>query len=282
MTGVVLTTGAASSAVCVKTEYGKILKNYYSSRDITRALKKALDYTGKNASSNNILTVAIRKGTYNVKQTLYLSSFTIVDLGLSRLYNCNEKRGNIFKSPEDREYPLYSSLEQCVIKNGTLDGNFNHNRSCILRLCHSRNVFIENVCFTNNYYSHHCEIAASKNITFKNCVFKGQVSDLSVNSSEAIQLDILDRVHFYGFTSYDYTMNDSITIENCKFKNVYRGIGTHNYFRDLYQDHIVISDCHFENIMDCAVSAVNFRNALYRDNHYINCKYSLFCRDNGK
>ncbi|MGN1123641.1 MAG: hypothetical protein ACI4RR_04800, partial [Eubacterium sp.] len=144
------------------------------------------------------------------------------------------------------------------------------------------NIIIENITFLNNYFSHHAELAACRNVVFRGCTFKGQVSNLNVSSSEAIQIDILDKVHFYGFTSYDNTMNENITVEGCYFKNVYRGVGTHNYFKSLYHNGISINSCIFENITDCAVSAVNFKNVSIKNNKYINCKYSVFWRDNGK
>lgn len=71
-------------------------------------------------------------------------------------------------------------------------------------------------------------------------------------------------------------MNDNITIENCVFKNVYRGVGTHNYFKNLYQTNIKILNCTFENITDCAISAVNFKNIEVKGNKFLNCKYSAF------
>lgn len=274
--------GFSICSVCVTDESNNVEKNYYSGRDITNALKFALEYTKNNASSGNRLIIHISEGDYSVSETLHLTSFTTIDLGNARLINSNKGRGNIFKSPEDKPYPLYSSLTECVIKNGTLDGNYNQNKSCVLRLCHSRNVIIENVEMCNNYYSHHCELAACENVSFKSCRFNGQVSDLNLSSSEAIQIDILDKVHFCGFTCYDNTMNNNISIENCVFKNVYRGIGTHNYFRDMYQTSITVIGCRFENITDCAISSVNFKNVLFKNNKYINCKYSVFLRDNGK
>lgn len=274
--------GFTICSVCVINENKNVLKSYYSTSDITTALSRALDYTKNNANKYNFLTIRISKGVYNVKKTLHLSSYTTIDLNKSFIKNANYERGNIFKSPENKEYPKYSSLTRCIIKNGTLDGNFNRNKSCILRLCHSNNVKIENVTFLNNYYSHHAELASCQNVTFYNCVFNGQLSNLNVNSSEAVQIDILDRVHFFGFTSYDNTMNDNITIENCVFKNVYRGVGTHNYFKNLYQTNIKILNCTFENITDCAISAVNFKNIEVKGNKFLNCKYSAFYRDNGK
>lgn len=279
---VLLSVGFSKCTVTIKNENGEILESYYSTNNITKSLKRAFEYTAKNASADNLLIISIAKGSYDVKETIHLSSYTTLDLGNARLINSNRKRGNILKSPEDKPYPKYSSLTECVIKNGTLDGNYNTNQSCILRLCHCKNILIENVSFLNNYYSHHAELAASKNVTFRNCSFSGQVSDLNISSSEAIQIDILDKVHFYGFTCYDNTMNDSITVENCLFKNVYRGVGTHNYFKNLYQTNIKITGCTFENITDCGISAVNFENVLFKNNNYINCKYSVFLRDNGK
>lgn len=280
--GVFVSYGFTISSVTVLDANEQTVKSYFSGTDITSALSRALDFASKNASRRNHLTIKLSKGTYNVKKTLHLSSFTEIDLNGARIKNANSKRGNIFKSPEDREYPEYSSLTECVIKNGILDGNYNQNKSCILRLCHCENVTVENVRFLNNYYSHHCELAASRNVVFKNCTFSGQISDLKVSSSEAIQIDILDKVHFYGFTSYDNTMNQNISVENCIFKNVYRGVGTHNYFRDMYQTNITISGCTFENITDCAISAVNFKNVSFKNNIFLNCKYSSFYCDNGK
>lgn len=279
---VIISAGSSKSTVSVLNENGDILENYYSSNNITQSLKRAFDYTRNNASDENLLTIRIEKGSYDVKETIHLSSYTTLDLGGARLINSNRKRGNILKSPEDRPYPKYTSLTESIIKNGILDGNFNTNQSCMLRLCHCKNVIIENVTFLNNYYSHHAELAASENVTFRDCSFSGQVSDLNISSSEAIQIDILDKVHFQGFTCYDNTMNKNITVENCIFKNVYRGVGTHNYFKDLYQSGITIKGCTFENITDCAISAVNFENVLFKNNNYINCKYSVFLRDNGK
>ena len=277
-----LSYGFTICTVCVIDDRGEVQKSYYSSSDITTALSRALDYTKNYASKYNPLTVKISRGNYNVKNTIFLTSFTTIDLNGALIKNANFNRGNIFKSPEDKAYPKYSSLSQCIIKNGTLDGNFNRNKSCILRLCHAKNIKIQNVTFLNNYYSHHAELAACQNVTFLKCTFNGQYSNLNVNSSEAIQIDILDKVHFYGFTSYDNTMNDSITVENCIFKNVYRGVGTHNYFKNLYQTNIKITGCTFENITDCAISAVNYKNIEFSDNKFLNCKYSAFYRDNGK
>ncbi len=277
-----LSYGFTICSVCVIDDRGEVQKSYYSSSDITTAFSRALDYTKNYASKYNPLTVKISRGNYNVKNTIFLTSFTTIDLNGALIKNANFNRGNIFKSPEDKAYPKYSSLSQCIIKNGTLDGNFNRNKSCILRLCHAKNIKIQNVTFLNNYYSHHAELAACKNVTFLNCTFNGQYSNLNVNSSEAIQIDILDKVHFFGFTSYDNTMNDGITVENCVFKNVYRGVGTHNYFKNLYQTNIKITGCTFENITDCAISAVNYKNIEFSDNKFLNCKYSAFYRDNGK
>ena len=135
-----LSYGFTICSVCVIDDRGEVIKSYYSSSDITTALSRALDYTKNYASKYNPLTVKISRGNYNVKNTIFLTSFTTVDLNGAYIKNANFNRGNIFKSPEDKAYPRYSSLCECIIKNGTLDDNFNRNRSCILRLCHAKNI----------------------------------------------------------------------------------------------------------------------------------------------
>lgn len=279
---IILTSGFSKNSVTIINSDGEALMSFYSQGDITASLKRAFEYTKNNAYENNRLLILLENGRYDVKETIYISSYTTLDLNGARLVNANKERGNIFKSPDDKDYSKYSSLVDFTMKNGTLDGNFNANRSCMLRLCHSENIVIDSVAFFNNYYSHHAELAACKNVTFNNCTFFGQISDLNISSSEAIQIDILDETHFYGFTCYDNTMNDTVVVKNCRFKNVYRGIGTHNYFKNLYHKNITITNCTFENITDCAVSSVNFKNILFKDNKYVNCKYSVFSRDNGK
>lgn len=277
-----ISTGFSLYSIDIINNDNKVMKTFLSTRNITRKLELAFEYTSNNANKDNPLIIKLDKATYDVKSTIHISSYTTLDLNQATLINANLGRGNILKSPEDKEYPKYSSLTDFSLMNGTLDDNYNINKSCILRLCHCENILIKNVSFLNNYFSHHCELAASRNVRFIGCSFIGQVSNLNISSSEAIQLDILDKIHFYGFTSYDNTMNDNILIDKCYFKNVYRGIGTHNYFNGLYQTNISITNCTFHNITDSAISSVNFKNIEYSNNNFINCKYSVFSRDNGK
>ena len=68
--------GFTICSVCVIDEQGSVLKSYYSSSDITVALSRALDYTKKYASKYNPLTVKLSRGNYNVKNTLFLTSYT--------------------------------------------------------------------------------------------------------------------------------------------------------------------------------------------------------------
>ena len=88
--------GFTICSVCVIDEQGSMLKSYYSSSDITTALSRALDYTKKYASKYNPLTVKLSRGNYNVKNTLFLTSYTTIDLNASLIKNANFKRGNIF------------------------------------------------------------------------------------------------------------------------------------------------------------------------------------------
>ena len=115
-----LSYGFTICSVCVIDDRGEVIKSYYSSSDITTALSRALDYTKNYASKYNPLTVKISRGNYNVKNTIFLTSFTTVDLNGAYIKNANFNRGNIFKSPEDKAYPRYSSFCECMIDRNSV------------------------------------------------------------------------------------------------------------------------------------------------------------------
>ncbi len=63
---------------------------------------------------------------------------------------------------------------------------------------------------------------------------------------------------------------------------MYIGEWEHIIILKIFIKRIKILNCTFENITDCAISAVNFKNIEVKGNKFLNCKYSAFYRDNGK
>lgn len=243
-----------------------------SGPDITSELKKAFDYCRSNASKDNICTISTPKGKFETSANIYLSSYTQLDMTAgTTLINATNGIGNIFLT----RYGTggYDGLVNFKMYGGTLGYHSdNKNGNCLLRIGHARDILIDHVTFKDNYQSHHVEIAACKNITFNGCTFDGQTSDLSKTSSEALQIDILEKsAHFTNMSPYDGTMNDGVTVQNCTFQNVVRGLGTHSSYLNYYQKNIKIINNTFKNISSTAITCTNYVNANVSNNIIENC-----------
>ena len=71
----------------------------------------------------------------------------------------------------------------------------------------------------------------------------------------------LQRDHFASYGKYDETPNRNITITNCTFKNVQRGVGTHAAIVGCYHSNIRIENNKFINIPGYAIIATNYINS---------------------
>lgn len=248
-----------------------------SGTDITDELKKAFTYCRNNASKDNICTITTPKGTFETSANIYLSSYTQLDMTAgTTLINATNGIGNIFLTRSGTGG--YDGLVNFKMYGGTLGYHSNNkNGNCLLRIGHARDILIDHVTFKDNYQSHHVEIAACKNITFNACTFDGQTSDLSKTSSEALQIDILEgNSHFTNMAPYDGTMNDGVTVQNCTFQNVVRGVGTHSSYLNYYQKNIKIINNTFKNISSTAITCTNYINANVSNNTIENCGQGIY------
>lgn len=240
--------------------------------DATAALESAFHYVQKNADSNHRLTVRLSAGSYKITKGVVLRSYCTLDLQDVTLYNACIGPGNIFISPNENRtgqaYTAYDALTDFTMLGGTLDyAAENWGESCLMRLAHCRNITVQKVEFLNNRNSHMVEIAACKNTVFDSCTFQGQTYEDSTNSSEALQIDILEPdAHFSGFPVYDGTMNDTITVKNCMFKDLYAGVGTRSAFIGKYQKNITITGNTFDNIRRSAIVCTNYVQCRITDN----------------
>ena len=242
-----------------------------SGSDITSAFKKALTYCQERegASEDNLATINVPGGTYDVTESLVLSSYTNIVMQDDTVLV--DKGTNIFKSPIGTTG--YSGLVNITITGGTLTYPSNNTKtSCLMRLVHTDKLTIRNTAFTNNYQSHHIEFAACSNVVFDGCRFEGQTGDGKNTYYEAIQFDVLDEFnHFKDMPEYDGTMNKNITIKNCMFKDLIRGVGAHSAFEAMYQDNIKIINNTFENVSAAAIDCFNFTNATISGNVIKKC-----------
>ena len=71
----------------------------------------------------------------------------------------------------------------------------------------------------------------------------------------------------------DKTANDTVTIDNCVFKNMPRAIGTHNYSYGHPHKNITISNCSISNVSSFGIGIMYWHGALI-ENNTITGKYA--------
>lgn len=252
----------------------------------SEVLRSALRMAGKAAEQNGkTCTVTVPEGIVYIYpdengqgNALMMYSNTVLNLTpQTRLVNTQTIPGNIlmngyspFKARSGQSPTAYSGNENMVINGGIFDGNFSSD-SCMIRMAHCKNVSFKNVTFLNNKNSHHIEIAACDGVVFDGCVFEGQ-EETSAGGKEALQLDILEENNcFSNFPAYDKTQIKNVTVSNCIFRNVCRGVGTHSAYTGLYFDNIRIINNTFENISQQAIKLINAQNSTIQGNLIKNC-----------
>lgn len=276
----------AQTGIEIKNAEGNVVETItIEGNDIGDELKSAFKYCDENAKADNVLNIDIPSGSYYVRITTFPSDNTVINMKKDTvLINDCPERGNIFCSRKN--CTGYNGISNLTINGGTLTySQQNKNQSVLIRLGHANDILICGTTFLNGYVSHFVEIAGSKNVTLDGCTFEGYSNGNTNNSGEAVQIDILEeKEHFPYIPEYDGTMNDSITVENCKFNNLLSGVGTKNIFYGYYQSNIVIKNNTFTNLSGVAINAYAFINSQIMDNLISNCgvgiDYYMMKKDN--
>lgn len=159
---------------------------------------------------------------------------------------------------------------------GTIDGDAQE--SAILKFGHLSGVTIKNVTMKNVKKKHYIEFSASENVTIENCKFLDYAGSWGGNGNvEAIQIDACINEHFTGFSPdfkkeaykdyiQDETICRNISITNCTFKNLKRGVGSHSGVATSFFENITITNNTFENIEGYAINATNYKNCTISGN----------------
>ncbi|MCD8150209.1 MAG: right-handed parallel beta-helix repeat-containing protein [Clostridiales bacterium] len=117
------------------------------------------------------------------------------------------------------------------------------------------------------------EVAGINDFQVSGCSFQTQTLSGSDDANlcyEAIQLDILQETHFPGYTSEDLATKN-VTIDNCTFTDVPRGVGSHTTMLNNPLDTISITNCTFKNCDSAAIHGMNWINCTISGNTITNC-----------
>lgn len=263
---------------------GATVKTISVSQDAASGgLQNAFDYIRDNAAESNIMTIKLPAGTYTAEKTLDIYSNTILDLSAG----VTLKRGGTsslirFGRAADisNGYDGFKNISiiGSASSYGTLDGN--GVSTSILRFAHAQNIKLQYLTFTNVTKAHHMEFAGSKNVLIDSCKFTGfsPVNCLDETNYEAVQIDILNEMHFGNYGNYDNTVSKDITITNNVFDSVNRGVGSHSGEVGRYFTNINISNNTFINVTGYAIVTTNYIGATITNNKINDCGAGIFFR----
>ncbi len=255
----------------VKTKtYNKRTKHYLM-------IRSYLDVMAKKGGG----TLTIKKGTYNLTNAIPVPSNVTIVLKDGVVMNKTNKTGTsrlkaghiLFECVSSNRLKKKNSIGGYqgeknirIIGEGKVVINLSKcNKSTAIRVPHCTNVSIENISFKNLRDGHFIEITASQNVTVNNCTF----SDNKSGERCAINLDTPDKTTngFNGkYSKFDKTPDLNVTIQNCGFYNLHRGIDTHRYSPDKYHTNIQILNCTFKNSMQSPIMMENWKNAVIKGN----------------
>lgn len=269
--------GTGTEAVNAQQDYnvnGDVIAVSTGSAD---AINQALEYARANYQQGKIYTVKVPAGDYELTNTLYIWGNTTLDLTGVTL-RCKMGTGkNMLRlgKPETADDPAmmegYGTAGNVTVKGGTWIGN-DQSKSSLLRMAHASRVTFDGCVVSGGNCEHQMELAAIDGLTIKKCTFKDMAAKVADGKKrEALQLDMPCSSSVFQGAKVDGTPMKNVTITGCTFKNVPRGLGSHNMLVGVYHRNIKINNNIFENVDGECIVAVNYKNCTIQKNKIKNC-----------
>lgn len=264
----------------------ELVLNAQDGEDITEKLNALLVEARDKASDENPCKVTILPGNYSITGTIctysniYLYATGAVITKTSPRKELLLRLGNTEKSAGG-----YDGYRNVTIEGGVWDANYDsvENKEegggfVGFRIGHATNVVIKNVTFLNNLKSHFLELAGVKNAEITGCTFSGYWKGYDGGGQECIQLDACMPRIFPGYTPYDGSVCENITIKDNTFNDVFAGIGSHSMIFDRPYKNIVISDNLLTNVKKRAIWCLNYQDTTVSGNIMENVGSGIYVR----
>lgn len=257
-----------------------------SGDDIANKFNKASDKARHNKSGKKYVII-VPKGTYKLGSQIRLYSNTTANFTgctivhkttSSTMLRLGRKSSDWEKYNGGKGHPGYTGFKNIKIIGGTFDGN--GLKKAIMRFGHSKNITISGTTFKNVKESHFVEFGACAGVVVKNCKFLDYKGDFSGHKNvEALQFDALISDHFSAYTpNADETPCKNVTVTNCEFKNLQRGLGTHTGVANSYFNNMKFTNNKFENITGYAIVTTNYAKSKISGNTIRNCGAGIMFR----
>lgn len=266
----------SSSSKPYKNKYVKTpAYNNYTKHYLT--IRSYLDYMATQGGG----TLTLKKGTYNLTNAIPIPSNVTLVLKDGVVMN---KTDNTHLKSLKAGHVMIECVRGSRLTKKNIVGKYNGeknirivgegkvvmnlgkcNKSEAIRVPHCSNISIENISFTNLRDGHFIEVTGSKNVSVTDCTFSNNKN----GERCAINLDTPDKVTngFNGaYSKFDKTPVLNVTIQNCGFYNLYRGIDTHRFSPNKYHTNVQILNCTFKNSIQSPIMMENWKNAVIKGN----------------
>lgn len=256
-------------------DYTEIRVSLTSGSDAKPAIQEALNTNRGN--NGRPIKVIVPAGSYTLSDHIILYSNTYLEC-TGAVFKKDYSSGTMIAIGLNSDPATGNSYYKNITING---GTFDADKKVgtILKFAHASGITVSNATFKNCYNSHHLGFAGCSDVTISGCTFENNLSTTSDNM-EAIQIDILEAYHFPGLSpvSYDGTMTKNVTITNCTFNDVNRGVGSHSEMAGRYMENITITNNTFNRVVGFAVITSNYINANISNNVINDCGSGIYYR----
>lgn len=276
---------ASADSYFANVEDGSIVDGYYIVKvyasEITSASKtytvvqRALNEAAANATSSNPYKVVVEPGNYTLTKSLHIYSNTYLYMEDVTFTQSASVKSNMLKIGTTSDTQTGYYYKNITIDGGTSGGTFNENgnSNTAIKVAHTKNFCISGITLRNTVDAHLMEIAGVNGFTVNNCIFKEQTM-VSRQYLEAIQIDYLIPSHFSGY-AYEVLANKNISVKNCTFSDVPRGVGSHTSIQNLPLNKLTIKNNTFYNLESAAIQLQNCINCTISNNTINKCPRAI-------
>lgn len=267
----------------VESEYYTISENTITviakdGTDITTALNESLLAATGYASSDSPYTVEVPDGSYTISGPIQLQSNIILDLYNVKIASQSSVSEHSMLILGTGAYTSssackgYGGFENITVTGGTFTVADTH-YIAPFRLMHANNITLKDVTVGGGICDHLVEVAALQNFTMDGCTLQNMSDSKYTDATtrEALQFDLAVNDSIYPGCYQDGTMMKNVTIKNCTFKNVSRGIGSHSQLLNAYHENIKIINNTFTDVEKECVVGLSYYNCEISGNTMTDC-----------
>lgn len=229
-----------------------------SAKGAFRAVQDLLDEAHENATDAAPYKIVVAPGTYTLDHSLRIYSNTYLSMDGVTFKLPKKATSNMLKVGDLDDTQTGYYYRNITLEGGVWDEN-NNKTITTVKVAHTTNFTMLNQTVRNVKNGHLMEIAGAENVTIRGCTFENQdlPKDAKTMTYEAIQIDVLVRGHMSGYRFEDLPVRN-LTIDQCTFTNVPRGIGSHTAILNNPMENITITGCSFSKVKSAAIQGLNW------------------------